>query len=45
MLGAVLYASKVAMEFLPNVHLIGVLIVAITVVYRKKASIRFICMF
>ena len=37
MLGAVLYASKVAMEFLPNVHLIGVLIVAITVVYRKKA--------
>lgn len=37
MLGAVLYASKAVMEFLPNVHLIGVLIVAITVVYRKKA--------
>ena len=37
MLGAVMYASKVLMEFLPNVHLLGVLTVAITIVYRKKA--------
>ncbi len=37
MLGAVMYASKVLMDVFPNIHLIGVFIVAITVVYRKKA--------
>ncbi|MCI8327990.1 MAG: hypothetical protein HFI37_09510 [Lachnospiraceae bacterium] len=37
MLGAVMYASKMVMEFLPNVHLLGVFTVAFTVVYRKKA--------
>ncbi len=37
MLGALMYASKVIMELLPNIHLIGVFIVASTVVYRKKA--------
>jgi len=37
MLGAVMYASKVLMDLFPNIHLIGVFIVAITVVYRKKA--------
>lgn len=37
MLGALMYASKLLMEFLPNVHLIGVFTVALTVVYRKKA--------
>ena len=37
LLGALMYASKVIMSFLPNIHLIGTLIVAITVVYRKKA--------
>lgn len=37
MLGGLMYISKVVMEFLPNVHLIGVFIVAITVVYRQKA--------
>ena len=37
MLGALMYMSKWLMEFLPNIHLIGVIIVAITVVYRKKA--------
>ena len=37
MLGALMYASKMMMELLPNIHLIGVFIVAITVVYRKKA--------
>ena len=37
MLGALMVASKVLMEALPNVHLIGVFIVATTVVYRRKA--------
>lgn len=32
-----MYASKMLMEILPNIHLIGVLIVAMTVVYRSKA--------
>lgn len=37
MLGAVMYASKVVMEFAPNIHLLGALTIAYTVVYRKKA--------
>lgn len=37
MLGAVMCASKVIMEFAPNIHLIGVFTIAFTVVYRKKA--------
>lgn len=37
MLGALMYASKLVMEFLPNVHLLGGVIVALTLVYRKKA--------
>ncbi|MBD5464250.1 MAG: hypothetical protein HDR22_00190 [Lachnospiraceae bacterium] len=37
MLGAVMYASKLIMEWIPNVHLLGVFTVAFTVVYRKKA--------
>lgn len=37
MLGAMMYASKVLMDLLPNIHLIGTFIVAITVVYGKKA--------
>lgn len=37
MLGALMYASKVIMEIAPNVHLLGVFTIAITVVYRKKA--------
>ncbi len=37
MLGAVMYVSKVLMEALPNVHLLGVLTIAYTIVYRKKA--------
>lgn len=37
LLGALMYASKVIMEILPNVHLLGVFVVAITVAYRKKA--------
>ena len=37
MLGALMYASKVIMELAPNIHLLGVFTIAITVVYRKKA--------
>ena len=37
MLGAMMYASKVLMDLLPNIHLVGTFIVAMTVVYRKKA--------
>lgn len=37
MLGALMYASKLIMELLPNVHLIGVFTIALTVVYRSKA--------
>jgi len=37
MLGALMYASKIIMEVLPNIHLLGTLICAITVVYRVKA--------
>lgn len=37
MLGALMYASKMLMEVLPNIHLLGVFTIAFTVVYRKKA--------
>ena len=37
MLGGLIFALKLAMEPFPNIHLVGVLIVAITVVYRAKA--------
>jgi len=37
MLGALMYASKMLMEVLPNIHLLGVFTMAFTVVYRKKA--------
>ena len=36
-LGALMYAVTLAMKVLPNIHLLGVFIVSITVVYRKKA--------
>ena len=32
-----MYASKIIMDMAPNIHLIGVFVIAITVVYRKKA--------
>ena len=32
-----MFASKMLMELLPNIHLLGVLTVAYTVVYRRKA--------
>lgn len=37
MLGALMYGSKIIMEVAPNIHLLGVFTIAITVVYRKKA--------
>jgi len=37
MLGAIMYVSKVIMEWIPNVHLLGTIIMAYTLVYRKKA--------
>lgn len=37
MLGALIFALKKVMEIAPNVHLVGVFIIAMTVVYRKKA--------
>ena len=37
MLGAMMYASKVVMDAFPNIHLLGVFVIAMTVVYRAKA--------
>lgn len=36
-LGAVMYVLKAFMALFPNIHLVGVMIVAITVCYRNKA--------
>lgn len=39
MFGAMMFISKIVMEFLPNIHLIGMFTVLLTVVYRKKALV------
>lgn len=39
MLGAVMFCSKIIMEVLPNIHLLGMFTMTFTVVYRKKALI------
>lgn len=39
MLGALMFASKILMEFLPNIHMLGMFIVLFTVTYRYKALI------
>lgn len=39
MLGAILFISKIVMEFLPNIHPLTMLITAYTLVYRVKALI------
>ena len=39
MLGALMFCSKVIMDALPNIHLLGMLIMVYTLVYRKKALI------
>ena len=37
MLGAIMFCSKIVMDALPNIHLIGALTMIYTIVYRKKA--------
>ena len=39
MLGAMMFCSKIIMELFPNIHLIGMFCVLITVVFRFKALI------
>ena len=39
LLGALMFCSKVVMEALPNIHLLGMLTMTYTIVYRKKALI------
>ena len=39
MLGALMFCGKLIMEFLPNVHPLGMLVMCYTLVYRKKALI------
>ncbi|MBQ8001160.1 MAG: hypothetical protein IJ298_08200 [Ruminococcus sp.] len=39
MFGALMFGSKMLMEFLPNIHLLGMFTVLFTVVYRTKALI------
>lgn len=39
MLGTIMFLSKLLMEFLPNIHLVGVLTIVYTLVYRVKALI------
>ena len=39
MLGAILFCSKLLMEWAPNIHFIAAFIIAFTLVYRKKALI------
>ncbi len=38
-LGALMYGSKILMEALPNIHLLAMFTMTITLVYRKKALI------
>lgn len=39
MLGMVMFVSKIAMEFLPNIHLLGALTMVYTLTFRAKALI------
>lgn len=39
MLGALMFISKILMEALPNIHLLGMLTMTYTLVFRKKALI------
>ena len=38
-LGTVMFISKIVMEALPNIHLLGMLTMSYTIVFRKKALI------
>ncbi len=37
MLGALMYASKIVMDVFPNIHLLGMFTMTLTLVYRKNA--------
>ncbi len=39
MLGTMMFASKIIMELIPNVHILGALTMIYTIVYRKQALI------
>lgn len=39
MLGALMYCSKLLMEWAPNIHFLAMFLITFTVVYRKKALI------
>ena len=39
MLGTLMFVSKVLMEILPNIHLLGMFTMVFTIVFRKKALI------
>ena len=39
MLGTLMFVSKIIMEFLPNIHLLGMFTMVFTLVFRKKALI------
>ena len=39
MLGTIMYISKMVMEALPNIHLLGVLTIVYTIVYRRRALV------
>lgn len=39
MLGALMFASKLIMEVLPNIHILGMLIMVYTITFRTKALI------
>lgn len=39
MLGAIMYLSKILMEWAPNIHFVGMLTVTYTLVFRRKALI------
>ena len=39
MFGTLMFISKILLEFLPNVHLIGMFIILFTLIYRAKALI------
>ena len=39
MLGALMFCSKLLLEWAPNIHLLALFIIAFTMVYRKKALV------
>lgn len=39
MFGSLMFVTKIILEFLPNIHLVSMFTILLTVVYRKKALI------